>query len=96
MTTDTPIRNADDMTTVYATNTIPFDAPVYDDLDGVIDDSDSHYKSGISLEDIVLEELAREQKLKQKAIKTLKQELKELLRTAKYETESQTPTLDKK
>lgn len=84
------------MSTVYTTNTPLFDAPIYDDLEGVIDDSDGRYKSGISLEDIVLEELAREQKLKQKAIKALKQELKDLLRSVKYETESQTPTLDEK
>jgi len=96
MTIDVPIRNTDEMTTVYATNAVPFDVPIYDDLDGVIDDSNGRYKSGISLEDIILEELAREQKLKQQAIKTLKQELTDLLRTAKYETESQTPILDEK
>lgn len=95
MTIDIPVRNADDMSTVYTTNTPLFDAPIHDDMEGVIDDSDSRYNSGISIEEMVLKELALEQKLRQKAIKSLKQELKDLLRSAKYE-ESKIPIVDEK
>jgi hypothetical protein len=92
MTIDIPFRNTDDMSTVYTTNTPLFDAPIYDDMEGVIDDSDGHYESGISIEDMVLKELALEQKIREKAAKALRQELKNFLRSVRHETESKIHT----
>ncbi|MBI5697616.1 MAG: hypothetical protein HZC29_03805 [Thaumarchaeota archaeon] len=62
MTIDIPIRNADDMTTVYATNTVPFDAPIYDDLDGVIDDYDNPYDQTKPIEVFIPVEVKPKQK----------------------------------
>lgn len=53
MTIDVPVRNTDDMSTVYATNTVLFDAPICDDLDGVIDDYDNPYDQTIPIEVII-------------------------------------------
>ena len=50
MVIDIPVRKTDDMSTVYATNTIVFDAPIHDDLEGVVDDYNSPYEQGIPIE----------------------------------------------
>ena len=71
MTIDIPIRNTDDMSTVYATNTVVFDAPIHDDMEGVIDDYNSPYEQGIPIEVIIPPEIKPERKSKKKLMDEL-------------------------